>query len=203
GISVLAYTAAAGGIECETFEPDEIEGNQFRACDPAAAAKMLARGEALKAENNSMGGVVECRIEGVPAGLGEPVFDKLDAELAHAMLSIGSVKGIEFGSGFAAAAMSGSEHNDEIGPGGFLTNNAGGILGGISSGEQILFRVPVKPTSSIARQQKTVDLTGAERIISTEGRHDVCICPRIVPVVEAMACLVLEDHFRRQAAMLS
>lgn len=203
GVTVLAYTAAAGGIQCETFEPEQIEANQLRACDAVAASKMLARAEALKAESDSMGGVVECRVVGVPAGLGEPVFDKLDAELAHAMLSIGSVKGIEFGSGFAAAAMSGSEHNDEIGPSGFLTNNAGGILGGISSGEQILFRVPVKPTSSIARKQQTVDLSGAERTISTEGRHDVCICPRIVPVVEAMTCLVLEDHFRRQAAMLT
>jgi chorismate synthase len=119
------------------------------------------------------------------------------------MLSVGSVKGIEFGAGFRVADMTGSEHNDEMGGTGFLTNNAGGIIGGISTGNDIVFRVAVKPTSSIARPQKTVDLDGVERVIRTEGRHDACICPRIVPVVEAMTCLVLEDHYKRQAAMHS
>jgi chorismate synthase len=117
------------------------------------------------------------------------------------MLSIGSIKGIEIGAGFRVADMTGSQHNDEMSPDGFLTNNAGGIVGGISTGEEIVFRVAVKPTSSIARAQKTVDLEGNERVIRTEGRHDACICPRIVPVVEAMACLVLEDHYKRQTAM--
>jgi chorismate synthase len=119
------------------------------------------------------------------------------------MLSVGSVKGIEFGAGFRVADMTGSEHNDEMGGTGFLTNNAGGIIGGISTGNDIVFRVAVKPTSSIARPQKTVDLDGVERVIRPEGRHDACICPRIVPVVEAMTCLVLEDHYKRQAAMHS
>jgi chorismate synthase len=139
----------------------------------------------------------------VVAGLGEPVFDKLDAELAHAMLSLGAVKGIEFGAGFAAADMLGSQHNDPMDRSGFVSNNAGGILGGISNGNEIIFRLVVKPTSSISRPQRTVDLEGHEVEIRTEGRHDTCICPRIVPVVEAMACLVIEDHYKRQAALLA
>jgi chorismate synthase len=202
GVSILAYTVRAGGISCESFDPTVIEENPMRACDLAAAEKMMAKATALKEQEDSMGGVVECRISGVSAGLGEPVFDKLDAALGHAMLSVGSIKGIEFGAGFNVADMTGSEHNDQMSAAGFMTNNAGGIVGGISTGEEIVFRVAVKPTSSIARPQKTVDLEGNERVIRTEGRHDACICPRIVPVVEAMACLVLEDHFKRQAAML-
>jgi chorismate synthase len=201
GVSILAYTVKAGGIWCESYDPSVIEDNPMRACDNGAAQRMMERAEALKEEENSMGGVVECRISGVATGLGEPVFDKLDAAFAHAMLSIGSIKGIEIGAGFRVADMTGSQHNDEMSPDGFLTNNAGGIVGGISTGEEIVFRVAVKPTSSIARAQKTVDLEGNERVIRTEGRHDACICPRIVPVVEAMACLVLEDHYKRQTAM--
>jgi chorismate synthase len=202
GVSILGYVRAVGGIRCERFEPEAIEQNPVRACDPEAAE--LIRAKILEAAElkNSLGGIVECRIRGVPAGLGEPVFDKLDAELAHAMLSIGAVKGIEFGAGFAAAGMWGHEHNDQLGPEGFLTNNAGGILGGISTGEEILFRLAVKPTSSIARPQQTIDIHGQPQTIVTEGRHDPCICPRLVPVVEAMAALVLEDHFRRHAAMM-
>ena len=141
-------------------------------------------------------------MHGVPAGLGEPVFDKLDAELAKAILSIGATKGIEFGTGFAAADMYGSEHNDPMDASGFLSNHAGGILGGISNGAEIVFRVVVKPTSSISVEQRTLDVQGRETVIRTEGRHDPCICPRIVPVVEAMAALVLEDHFKRHAAMM-
>jgi chorismate synthase len=175
----------------------------LRACDPIAAAKMMERITAVKEREDSVGGIVECRIHGVAPGLGEPVFDKLDAILAQAMLSIGAVKGIEFGAGFAAADMTGSEHNDQMGADGFMTNNAGGIVGGISSGADIIFRVAVKPVSSIARPQQTVDISGAERTIRTEGRHDACICPRIVPVVEAMACLVIEDHYKRQAALFA
>ena len=129
------------------------------------------------------------------------MFDKLDAELAHAMISIGAVKGIEFGSGFRAAEMTGLEHNDEMGPDGFLTNHAGGIIGGISTGADIIFRIAVKPPSSISTSQRTIDTEGKQQVISTEGRHDVCICPRIVPVVEAMTCLTLEDHCKRQQAL--
>jgi len=202
-ITVRAHTAKAAGVTCHSYDPEVIEKNPLRACDAEAAKEMEKRVTALKEQDDSAGGIVECRISGVAPGLGEPVFDKLDAELAHAMLSIGAVKGIEFGAGFRVAEMSGSEHNDQMGENGFLTNNAGGIIGGISNGEEIVFRVAVKPTSSIARLQQTVDMEGKTRTIRTEGRHDACICPRIVPVVEAMACLVLEDHFKRQAAMLA
>jgi chorismate synthase len=201
GVSILAYTLAAGGIRCTAFDPEAIERNPMRACDGEAAVRMAARVEQARREEDSVGGVVECRVEGVPPGLGEPVFDKLDADLAKAMLSLGAVKGVEFGAGFRAAEMRGSEHNDQMSSAGFLSNNAGGVLGGISTGEPIVFRVAVKPTSSIARPQQTVDTTGMEREVRTEGRHDPCICPRLVPVVEAMTALVLEDHFKRHSAL--
>jgi chorismate synthase len=201
GVSIVAYTKEVGGIACETFSEEVIEKNPVRACDPVAAEQMVKRIEALAKEGNSCGGVVECRIRGVKPGLGEPVFDKIDADLAKAMLSIGAVKGVEFGAGFAAARMLGSEHNDSMNKDGFITNNAGGILGGISTGEEIVFRVAVKPTSSISVPQQTIDVNGEEKPIVTEGRHDPCICPRIVPVIEAMACLVLEDHYKRQASL--
>jgi len=201
GVKVLAYTVRAAGIACEHFDEAAIEKNGLRACDAEAAVRMMAEVEKAKEANDSVGGIVECRISGVPAGLGEPVFDKLDAEFAKAMLSIGAVKGIEFGTGFAAADLRGSQHNDWMDSRGFITNNAGGILGGISSGADIVFRIVVKPTSSIASVQRSINLKGEEVEVRTEGRHDVCICPRIVPVVEAMACLVLEDHFKRQAAL--
>lgn len=202
GVQVVAYTAAIGGIACETFDEASIETNAVRACDPEAAKRMIALVEDLAAQGDSCGGIVECRIRGVAPGLGEPVFDKLDAEFAKAMLSIGAVKGIEFGTGFEAASMRGSEHNDAMDANGFRTNHAGGILGGISTGQEIVFRVAVKPTSSISLPQQTVNKHGEEQMIETIGRHDPCICPRIVPVIEAMACLVLEDHYKRQAAML-
>ncbi|OXL84346.1 chorismate synthase [Paenibacillus sp. SSG-1] len=202
GVSVMAYTTEVAGIRCEAFHPDAIERNPVRACDPEAAAKMIERIEQLAAEGDSCGGIVECRISGAAAGLGEPVFDKLDADLAKAMLSIGAIKGIEFGTGFQAASMLGSEHNDQMDENGFITNHAGGVIGGISTGADIIFRVVVKPTSSISKPQRTVDTEGNEREITTIGRHDPCICPRVVPVIEAMACMVIEDHYKRQAALL-
>jgi chorismate synthase len=202
GVEVVAYTKEIGGIKCETFDESIIEQNAVRACDPVAADKMIKKIEKLAEIGDSCGGIVECRIRGVLPGLGEPAFDKLDAELAKAMLSIGAVKGIEFGAGFEAATMLGSEHNDAMNGDGFLTNHAGGIIGGISTGAEIVFRISVKPTSSISLPQQTINIKGEEQEIRTEGRHDPCICPRIVPVVEAMACLVLEDQYKRQAAML-
>ncbi len=201
GVTVCAYTLRAAGVQCETIDPEQIEKNPMRAADAVAAAEMVRRVTAAREREDSVGGIVECRINGVPAGLGEPVFDRLDAELAKAMLSIGATKGIEFGCGFGAADMAGSEHNDAMDESGFVTNHAGGVLGGISTGEEIIFRVVVKPTSSIAQPQQTVNVNGAEATIRTEGRHDPCICPRIVPVVEAMASLALEDHFKRHAAL--
>jgi chorismate synthase len=202
GISVIAYTKQIGAITCETYEEISIEHNAVRACDPQAAEQMIQHIEQLTLAGDSCGGIVECQIRGVSPGLGEPVFDKLDADLAKAMLSIGAIKGIEFGAGFAAAAMLGSEHNDQMNEQGFMSNHAGGIVGGISTGAPITFRVAVKPTSSISIPQNTVHVNGEEQVIRTVGRHDPCICPRIVPVVEAMACLVIVDHFKRQAATL-
>ena len=201
GVSLAAYTLRAGGIQCGRVDLDVIEKNPMRACDLDAAAEMVKVVTAARDRGDSVGGVIECRIRGVAAGLGEPVFDKLDAELARAMLSIGATKGIEFGRGFAAADMTGSQHNDAMDASGFVTNNAGGILGGISTGQEIIFRVAVKPTSSISVEQRTVDVEGRETPIRTEGRHDPCICPRIVPVIEAMAANVLEDHYKRQEAL--
>ncbi|OMF38388.1 chorismate synthase [Paenibacillus sp. FSL H8-0548] len=201
GVSVVAYTKEIGGIKCDSFHEDEIEKNPVRACDPEAAKRMVEKIEYLASIGDSCGGIVECRIRGLKPGIGEPVFDKLDAELAKAMLSIGAVKGIEFGAGFAAAEMLGSEHNDEMSKDGFLSNNAGGIVGGISTGDEIVFRIAVKPTSSISLPQQTIDIHGQEKTIETIGRHDPCICPRIIPVVEAMACIVVEDLMKRQAAM--
>lgn len=198
-VNICAYTLAIADLQCTHFDETAIEKNMVRACDAQVAKKMEAHIRILKEEKNSCGGIVECRIRGATAGLGEPVFDKLDAMLAHAMLSIGAVKAIEFGAGFAAASMTGLEHNDELSGQGFHSNNAGGILGGISTGEEIIFRIAVKPPSSIALPQQTIDIHGNETTITTEGRHDPCICPRIVPVVEAMAAIVLVDLYRRTA----
>ena len=149
----------------------------------------------IRRAGDSAGAIIECVIDGVPAGLGEPVFDKLDALLAHAMLSLGAVKGIEFGAGFASAALRGSENNDALQPGEnpFVTNNAGGILGGISNGDEINFRIAVKPTPSISQEQSTIDDSGNACTMEITGRHDPCIVPRIIPVVEAMAALVIAD----------
>ncbi len=203
GITVTAYTRRAAGVECKTIDFDVIEQNPVRAADAEAAAEMVRRIEKLAEEGNSTGGIVECVVQGLPAGLGEPVFDKLDAEIAKAMLSLGAVKGIEFGDGFAAADMTGVEHNDEIAAGGHLTNSAGGVLGGISSGEDLTFRIVVKPPASIKAEQKTVDVEGRETTISTHGRHDPIICPRIVPVVESMAAIAILDLLKRHAALLA
>jgi chorismate synthase len=201
GVSIFAYTREAAGITCQSVDTDVIEQNPMRACDLDAAAEMAKRIAELRDAGDSAGGIVECVSVGLPAGLGEPVFDKLDADLAKAILSIGAVKGIEFGMGFDAAQMRGSEHNDNMDADGFVTNHAGGVLGGISTGEPLIFRLAVKPTSSVSVEQQTVTIDGEETPIRTEGRHDPCICPRIIPVVEAMTAIVLEDFFKRQVAL--
>jgi chorismate synthase len=201
GVTIRAFTRRCAGISCETVDYEVIEKNPMRAADVKAAQRMIPIIERLAAEGDSVGGIVECHIDGVAAGLGEPVFDKLEADLAKAVMSLGAVKGFEMGLGFACVDLFGSQHNDAMDRNGFVTNNAGGTLGGISTGEQIVFRIAVKPTSSISKQQRTVDLNGEEKEIRTIGRHDPCICPRIVPVVEAMAALVIEDHYKRQAAL--
>ena len=199
-ITITAFTQRAAGIECESVDFSAIEKNPLRACDLEAAEKMSAKIEELRRLGDSAGGIVKCFVSGIPAGLGEPVFSKLDAELARAMLSIGAVKGIEFGAGFAAADMTGSENNDamrfSMGTMDFARNNAGGILGGISTGAAIEFRVAIKPVPSIFQKQATVQFgnNGYENTdLIIEGRHDVCLCPRIVPVIEAMTAIVLAD----------
>lgn len=200
-INITAYTIEAGGIRCEHIDLDVIEKNIMRAPDLATAEKMVAKAVQLKEEKNSMGGIIECRITGAHAGLGEPVFDKLDALLAHAIMSIGAVKGFEVGLGFEASRLSGREHNDTMRKSGFVTNNAGGILGGISTGEEVIFRAAVKPVSSIATPQQTINEKGEEIDLVTEGRHDACICPRVVPVVEAMSAIVIVDLLKQHTAL--
>ena len=192
-ITITAYVKEIGAIKAQNIDLDEIEQNIVRCPDKETAQDMIKKIEEVQETKDSIGGVVEVIVRGCPAGLGEPVFDKIDAVLAHALMSIGAVKAVEIGSGIACSKMKGSESNDQIVEGNFISNNAGGILGGISSGQDILARVAVKPTPSISRQQKTIDMQGKETDIIIEGRHDPCICPRIVPVVEAMAALVIID----------
>lgn len=197
-ISITAYTKKAAGIEGTKVDFSEIENNQIRAADKDAALLMQKKIEDFHREGNSCGGIVECVVKGLPAGLGEPVFDKLDAELAHAIVSIGAVKGIEFGLGFGAADSNGIENNDFMRKGPvFETNNAGGILGGISNGNDVVFRAAVKPVPSIFKKQQTIDTAGNECDILIEGRHDVCLCPRIVPVIEAMTAITVADMILR------
>jgi len=200
GIEVYAFVRELAGIEIETFDREEIDRNPVRCPDPVAAEKMVAAILAAKEEHDSVGGIVEVHAVNVPPGLGEPTMDKLDAVIGQAMLSIPAVKGVEIGEGFGAARMRGSQHNDPFtvdaeGRVRTVTNNAGGMLGGISPGEPIVVRLAVKPTSSIARPQQTVDIAGNPRTITVEGRHDPSICPRVVPVAEAMLLLVLADFY--------
>lgn len=200
GIDITAYVKEVGGIRAESIDLDEIEKNIVRCPDRKAAEMIIKKIHEVSVDKDSIGGIVEVIVKGCPPGFGEPVFDKLDAMIAHALMSIGAVKAVEIGSGIACAGMRGSESNDQIVSGKFISNNAGGILGGISSGQDIIARVVVKPTPSIARKQKTIDTSGKEAEIIIEGRHDPCICPRIVPVVEAMIALVILDSLMMQEA---
>jgi chorismate synthase len=183
----------------------DVEANIVRSPNKSAADKMIALIERVRTEGDSVGGVIECIVRGIPAGLGDPVFDKLEADLAKAMLSLPATKGFEIGSGFAGARMRGSTHNDpfEIRDDRVRTksNNSGGIQGGISNGEEIYFRVAFKPTATIAQQQQTVTASRKETQLSARGRHDPCVLPRAVPMVEAMCALVLADHALRQRAV--
>jgi chorismate synthase len=203
GIEIKAYTVALGGIATGRRDLAEIDNNGLRCPDAETAARMEARIEQVRKEGDTLGGIVEILARGCPAGLGEPVFDKLDGELARALMSIGAVKGVEIGAGFAAAAMQGSENNDPILPDGFKGNNAGGILAGISSGQDIIARVAVKPIPSIGKEQETIDLEGKPVKIKIGGRHDISAIPRIIPVCEAMVALTLADHLLRQRAVRS
>ncbi len=193
GIDILGYIIQIENIMAEKFDRDFIEQNPIRTADVDAYPLMEEAILKAKMEQDSVGGVIELCIKNVPAGLGEPVFDRLNARLAYAIMSIPAVKGVEFGAGFKAAAMRGSQNNDEITPDGFLSNNAGGTLGGISSGQDIILRFAVKPTSSILTPKKTIDIYGNPHEIVTKGRHDPCVAPRGVVVAEAMAALTIVD----------
>lgn len=193
GIAVTAYALEVAGIRASVVDYDVIEHNPVRSPDPEAAVRMEKAILDARAGGDSVGGIVQLEVRGVPVGLGDPVFGKLESRLGAAILSLGAIKGIEFGDGFGAARMRGSEHNDEMRDGGFLTNHAGGVLGGISTGEPIIVRAAVKPTPSISGQQTTMDVNGENREIVIEGRHDPCIVPRVIPVIEAMAALVILD----------
>jgi chorismate synthase len=204
GCEVYGFTREIGGIAMETFDRDQIERNIVRCPDPIAAEKMIEAIGQAKEEHDSLGGIVEVRATGVPVGLGEPTFDKLDGLIGQAMLSIPAVKAVEIGEGFAVSKKHGSESNDgfyvENGRIRALTNNAGGTLGGLSTGEDIVVRIVVKPTSSIEKPQQTVDTNLQPRTIVIEGRHDPAVCPRAVPIAEAMLANLLADLYLRNRA---
>jgi chorismate synthase len=206
---IVAYVAQiheiAAKINRSVVTMKDVEKNAVRCPDGAAAKKMASFIEQVRGEGDSVGGVIECVARGIPPGLGEPVFDKLEADLAKAMLSLPATKGFEIGSGFSATRMRGSVHNDpfEMRAGKIrtATNNSGGVQGGISNGEEIYFRVGFKPTATIAYQQKTVTASREQTTLAARGRHDPCVLPRAVPIVEAMAAIVLCDHALRQKAI--
>jgi chorismate synthase len=202
GIAVSARTLELGGIAARDLSPAAAEASPLCCPDAAAEARMLKRLEEAGAAGDTLGGIVEIVVCGCPPGLGEPVFGKMDADLAGALMGIGTVKGVEIGAGFAAARMTGNACNDPIGPEGFRTNHAGGILAGITSGAEIVLRIACKPIPSIARPQETVDVHGNPAVVAVGGRHDVSVIPRIIPVCEAMVCIVLADHLLRQRAIM-
>ncbi|MBI1184527.1 chorismate synthase [bacterium] len=202
-IDIIAFVKQVGTLELPPDEVDysEIEKNIVRCPNASMATKFIEAIDNARRERDSLGGTISCHINNCPVGLGEPVFDKLDADLAKAMLSIPAVKGFEIGSGFAATKMKGSTHNDEFVAKekgiGTRTNNSGGVQGGISNGEQIYFNVAFKPVATIAQNQQTVDDQGNSIELQVKGRHDPCVVPRAVPIVEAMAALVVCDHLLR------
>ncbi|OAM87148.1 chorismate synthase [Termitidicoccus mucosus] len=213
GVEIRAYVTrihdiampedSGAGAEFPTLA--EVEATAVRCPHAETAAAMIERIKAVRAEGDSVGGVVRCRVRGVPAGLGEPVFDRLEADLAKAMLSLPATKGFEIGSGFGAVALKGSQHNDVFAPDGkggarTVTNRSGGVQGGISNGAEIWFNTAFKPTATILQRQQTVDMRGGETELVGRGRHDPCVVPRAVPIVEAMTALVLVDHWMRQKA---
>jgi chorismate synthase len=209
GVSIVAWVDEVSGIAAtvdeRTVTRDAVDANEIRCPDAAIAASMIERVEQARKAGDSVGGVVRAIARGVPAGWGEPVFDKLDADVAKAMMSIPAVKGVEIGSGFGGTLLAGSQHNDlfyqrDDGAIGTRTNRSGGIQGGISNGEPITVRVAFKPTATIMQPQDTVDPAGRPAVIAPRGRHDPCVLPRAVPIVEAMLALVLADHCLRQQA---
>jgi chorismate synthase len=200
GISIYGYVAQLGPICAETFERDQIERNPFFCPDAGKVAELEVYMDALRKEGNSIGARINVVAQGVGPGLGEPIFDRLDADIAHAMMSINAVKGVEIGAGFASVEQKGTEHRDELTPEGFLGNNAGGVLGGISSGQDILVSIALKPTSSIRLPGRSIDTRGRAAEVITTGRHDPCVGIRATPIAEAMLAIVLMDHALRNRA---
>lgn len=198
GIEVRGYLSQLGPIRPLGFDWDQVERNPFFCPCPDTVPRLEAYMDALRKEGNSIGAAVTVVATGVPAGLGEPVFDRLDADIAHAMMSINAVKGVEIGAGFASIEQKGTEHRDQMTPSGFLSNHAGGILGGISSGQDLVVRIALKPTSSIRLPGRTIDRDGQAVEVVTKGRHDPCVGIRATPIAEAMLALVLMDHCLRQ-----
>ena len=204
----MAYVKSIHGIQATvdplTITEEQVESNRVRCPDLTVVEQMIDLIKQVRSQGDSVGGVIECVIRGVPPGLGEPVFDKLEADLAKAMMSLPATKGFEIGSGFSCTQMTGSEHNDpfEMREDRVRTtsNRSGGIQGGISNGEPIFFRIAFKPTATLLQKQQTVSETGEKVELSARGRHDACVLPRAVPMVEAMAALVLVDHTLRQRA---
>ncbi len=202
GIEIYGYLSELGPIKIESVERAEIARNPFFCPDASKVAEMEAYMAALSKEGNSIGARIDVCATNVPAGLGEPIFDRLDADLAHALMGINAVKGVEMGAGFASIAQKGSEHRDEMTPTGFLSNNAGGVLGGISSGQDIVASIALKPTSSIRLPGRSIDINGNPAEVITTGRHDPCVGIRATPIAEAMMALVLIDHLLRDRGQM-
>ncbi|MBT5032331.1 MAG: chorismate synthase [Proteobacteria bacterium] len=200
GITITGYLAAMGGIQAESLDFSEIDNNPFFSPDASKVKPMEDLIKALRKGGDSIGARVNVRASGAPAGLGEPVFDRLDADLAKAMMSIPAVKAVEIGAGFASVEQHGSEHRDEIFPDGFASNDAGGVLGGISSGQDLEVSIALKPTSSITKPGNSVNAAGEPVQLVTKGRHDPCVGIRAVPIVEAMLAITVMDHYLRQRA---
>lgn len=200
GVLIRGYLAQLGHISCDLVDWDEIENNPFFCPDPARVAELETYMDALRREGNSVGARISVVAEGVPPGWGEPIFDRLDADIAHAMMGINAVKAVEIGAGFACVEQKGTEHRDEITPDGFLSNHAGGVLGGISSGQDVLVSIALKPTSSIRVPGRSVNTRGESVEVVTEGRHDPCVGIRATPIAEAMLAIVLMDHALRHRA---
>ena len=200
GILVRGYLSQLGPIKIADFAWEEIGNNHFFCPDAGKVAEMEAYMDALRKEGESIGAKIEVIASHVPPGLGEPIFDRLDAELAYALMSINAVKGVEIGDGFDCINTKGTQFRDEITPSGFLSNHAGGILGGISSGQNIIARIALKPTSSLRLPGRSIDNNGKAVEVVTEGRHDPCVGIRATPIAEAMVALVLMDHVLRQRA---
>ena len=200
GIEIQGYVAQLGPLELAATDLSIVDDNPFFCADPARLDDLEAFMNDLREQGDSIGAKISVLARGLPPGLGEPVFDKLEADLAHGLMSINAVKGVEIGAGFAAVSQRGSEHRDEMSAGGFSKNDAGGTLGGLSSGQDLLASIALKPTSSISKTGKTIDKRGKETEIVTKGRHDPCVGLRATPIAEAMVALVIMDHYLRNRA---